>query len=58
MRMGGGKGSKFSKKVYFLYPGAFIFELRGVLNRNLQRFNVKLSKKMPFAYNIVLLNRI
>lgn len=58
MRMGGGKGSKFSKKVYFLYPGAFIFELRGVLNRNLKRFNLKLSKKIPFAYNIVLLNRI
>src|SRR5690606_4359342 len=58
MRMGGGKGSKFSKKIYFLYPGAFIFELRGVLNRNLKRFNLKLSKKIPFAYNIVLLNRI
>lgn len=58
MRMGGGKGSKFSKKVYFLYPGAFVFELRGVLNRNLKKFNAKLSKKIPFAYNIVLLNRI
>ena len=58
MRMGGGKGSKFSKKVYFLYPGAFVFELRGVLNRNLKKFNTKLSKKIPFAYNIVLLNRI
>lgn len=58
MRMGGGKGSKFSKKIYFLYPGAFVFELRGVFKRDLKRFNVKLSKKIPFMYNIVLLNRI
>lgn len=58
MRMGGGKGSKFSKKIYFLYPGAFIFELRGVLNRDLKRFKFKLSKKIPFDYNIILLNRI
>lgn len=57
MRMGGGKGSKFSKRVFFLYPGVFIFELRGVVNKNLKRFDLTLAKKLPFAYKIVLLNR-
>lgn len=58
MRMGGGKGSKFSRRVYFLTPGSSIFELRGVSYRNVKQFQDKLNKKVPFAYKIVLLNRI
>jgi ribosomal protein L16/L10AE len=58
VRMGGGKGSKFFAKIYFIYPGCNIIEVRGVSSRLVNVFNLKLKKKMSFKFNLNLLNRI
>lgn len=57
-RMGGGKGSKFSSNIYFIYPGCNILEVRGVPYSLMCVFNKKLKKKMAFDFKINLLNRI
>lgn len=57
VRMGGGKGSKFFKKVYFLYPGCPILEVRGISLKFLNFFQLKLKKKLPFLFKVLLLNR-
>jgi ribosomal protein L16/L10AE len=58
VRMGGGKGSKFSQRIYFIYPGCSIFEVRGVSFRLISIFNKKLKKKLGFTFKLNLLNRI
>lgn len=57
VRMGGGKGSKFFKKIYFIYPGCNILEVRGINKKFITLFFKKLQKKMPFLFKIFLFNR-
>lgn len=57
VRMGGGKGSKFDKKIYFIYPGCSIIQVRGVTKKYIFLFYKKLKKKMPFLFKIIFLNR-
>lgn len=57
VRMGGGKGSKFDKKIYFIYPGCSIIQVRGITKKYIFLFYKKLKKKMPFLFKIVFLNR-
>ena len=57
VRMGGGKGAKFYKKIYFLYPGCNILEVRGINLKYVTLFNNKLKKKLPFLFKVLLLNR-
>lgn len=57
VRMGGGKGSKFFKKIYFIYPGCNILEIRGINKKFINLFFSKLKKKMPFLFKIILFNR-
>lgn len=56
-RMGGGKGSKFYKKIYSLYKGCPILEIRHVLMKRMLLFNLYLKKKLGFCYCLVSLNR-
>jgi ribosomal protein L16/L10AE len=57
IRMGGGKGNKFFKKVYFLYPGCSFLEVRGVRAHLILILFKKLKKKLPFLFKILILNR-
>lgn len=55
--MGGGKGTKFYKKIYFLYPGCPIIEIRGINQKFSNIFSLKLKKKMPFLFKLINVNR-
>lgn len=57
VRMGGGKGTRFFKKIYFVYPGCNVLEIRGLTFKYLNLFNKKLSKKLPFFFKLCMLNR-
>ncbi len=58
VRMGGGKGVKFSKKVHPLVPGSVLAEVRGTsYNRFLKSYNI-LRKKLPFRIKFVSFDRL
>lgn len=58
MRMGGGKGSKFYKKVFFIYPGFIFIELRIVRKKKLLEAYKYLVRKVPFDFKVLFLNRV
>lgn len=58
IRMGGGKGNKFFKRVYFLYPGCIFIIIYGVTVRSLIGFYKKLGKKLSFIFKYCCFNRI
>jgi len=58
IRMGGGKGAKLFKKIYFLYPGCSISEIRGITMKFLVKFDNLLKKKLFFKFKLLNLNRI
>lgn len=58
MRMGGGKGSKFDKRISFLYPGKIFLEVRGVRYRRIRYVYKYLSKKMSFDFDLISFDKI
>jgi len=58
IRMGGGKGSKFFKRVYFLYPGCLFIIIYGVTIGRLIDFYRKLCKKLSFFFKPCCFSRI
>jgi ribosomal protein L16/L10AE len=56
--MGGGKGSKFSKLVYPVYPGCIILELRGISNDLIFEVMNYAAKKLPFKTKSVFLDLV
>jgi ribosomal protein L16/L10AE len=57
-RMGSGKGSKFFKRIYFLYPGCRIIEIRGTTKKKSKFFLKQLNKKFPIKFNVLFVNRL
>jgi ribosomal protein L16/L10AE len=58
IRMGGGKGNKFFKRVYFLYPGCLFIIIYGVTVGKLIGFYRKLCKKFSFSFKYCYFSRI
>jgi ribosomal protein L16/L10AE len=58
LRMGSGKGSKFFKRIYFVYPGCRIFEVRGTTQKKSKYFLKQVSKKFSIKFNVLFINRV
>jgi ribosomal protein L16/L10AE len=56
IRMGGGKGSRFDKVVYPVYPGCVILDVRGGRRRLLRDILLNISTKLPFKTKVVFLD--
>jgi ribosomal protein L16/L10AE len=58
VRMGGGKGSKFSKKIHKVIPGSVLLEVRGCSLNMMLIYNKLISNKIGLKTKVVVFNRI
>lgn len=58
IRMGGGKGSKIFKRIYFLYPGCRVMEIRSATIKGSHYFIEKVNKKFPIKFGVFFANRL
>lgn len=57
VRMGGGKGSKFDKFVYPVYPGSVLVDIRGIHKGSVRRIMDYAKTKLSFKVKLVFLDR-
>jgi ribosomal protein L16/L10AE len=58
IRMGGGKGAKYSKLIYPLYPGCVFLKIRGCSIKFIKIAYKRLLKKMSFFFKLVNVSRL